>query len=543
MENVGMDNKSLHVQQFRNTLLDSMKDQDKKQHELFPYYDDLLTKTVLDKTVLDSLISRCVLMIEDRDEIIKPATQTERNKVLLDILTKRPYGTFNVLKDVLKESDPYNTDVQELVSRMQCIESCDESISCHDIIFHKHIVQLQKNYMKFVHDVDSKTDIADYLYEKSVLNTEEKEEVCSSSITRHDSNRILYSKLFRKGEDAYTHLVKALRHGQYEDIAFEMENTQVSEHEIQLFQIGMNKLQEREKERDFHAIQTKLEDLTRTHDEVIPNNILEQFERRLKRWKEDDKMYFSTAAEKPVMTKDNMDTDIEFAIRIPDNKINSFIERLVKDWDNGFVDNVFDNRNMNSSTFKKKFINKLNKLDQSKQEELACKHDIKSKDIALGGSCYVGSVDLVRWLISRKSDINYCKEDADPKLEDINIHTNTFDTKKTSTYTMPYVVWPIADAVTGTILPTSDAPTNNKVQTYERTIESTIDDFDSYGVNEKKLIIDGSVIIIDDSDSSSSEESNIYIDSSSGSTSSNSPTKDTVETIKVNIEVDNSFDL
>lgn len=72
-------------------------------------------------------------MIEDRDEIIKPATQTERNKVLLDILIKRPYGTFNVLKDVLKESDPYNTDVQELVSRMQCIESCDESISCHDI--------------------------------------------------------------------------------------------------------------------------------------------------------------------------------------------------------------------------------------------------------------------------------------------------------------------------------------------------------------------------------------------------------------------------
>lgn len=105
-------------------------------------------------------------------------------------------------------------------------------------VFHKHIVQLQKNYMKFVHDVDSKTDIADYLYEKSVLNTEEKEEVCSSSITRHESNRILYSKLFRKGKDAYTHLVKALRHGQYEDIAFEMENTQVSEHEIQLFQIG-----------------------------------------------------------------------------------------------------------------------------------------------------------------------------------------------------------------------------------------------------------------------------------------------------------------
>ncbi|XP_052073712.1 uncharacterized protein LOC127711644 [Mytilus californianus] len=673
--------------------------------------------------VLDNLISRCILMIEDREEIIKPATQSERNKVLLDILTERPYGTFKVFKDVLKESDPYNTDVQELVSRMQFIESCDKNISCHDIVFHEHIVKLQKNYMMFVHDVYSKTDIADYLYETGVLNTEEKEEICSSSITRHESNRILYAKLFRKGEDAYKHLLKALRHGQYEDITSNIENTQVSEHEIQLCQLGMKKLREREKKKDFHVIQTKLEDLTRIHDEVIPYHILEQFERRLKQWKEDDKMFFRTAAEKQVRTSiltencvaivgnsgtgktflshhvsltmmdqgyiiipcespgdirqwfkhgrktifvfddvcgrytlnqqifnewkqrlehikslledncckmmftcrldvykeeqfsslsifktctidlssqelrlsaaerfalakmyfgenagkvtelsekydffpllcslyhkqklqkhinisnffsnpfdvfqnelenlyregdagkmkycslvlcvmfnntlkeemfsikfkksgaviedlldkcelsietsmerlrksletlegtyvvkedgtykiihdklfdflakyfgekmiqlfidhaktgfirerficetvNNMDTDIEFAIRIPDNKMNRFIERLLKDWEDGFVDNVFDNRNMNSSTFKTKFINNLNKLDQSKQEELACKHDIKSKDIALGGSCYVGSVDLVRWLISRKSDINYCKEDG-----------------------------------------------------------------------------------------------------------------------------------
>ncbi|VDI51002.1 Hypothetical predicted protein, partial [Mytilus galloprovincialis] len=75
--------------------------------------------------VLDNLISRCILMIEDREEIIKPTTQRERNKVLLDI--------FHVFKDVLKESDPHNSDVQEFISRMQCTVNSDENMSCHEI--------------------------------------------------------------------------------------------------------------------------------------------------------------------------------------------------------------------------------------------------------------------------------------------------------------------------------------------------------------------------------------------------------------------------
>ncbi|CAG2196780.1 unnamed protein product [Mytilus edulis] len=102
---------------------------DQKHHDLTGYYDELLDNTVLDKMVLDNLISRCIIMIEDREEIIKPTTQRERNKVLLDILTERPYSTFHLFRDVLQKSEPSNSCVQELVMRMMITESRDEHIS------------------------------------------------------------------------------------------------------------------------------------------------------------------------------------------------------------------------------------------------------------------------------------------------------------------------------------------------------------------------------------------------------------------------------
>ncbi|CAG2233075.1 NAB [Mytilus edulis] len=102
---------------------------DEEHHGLTGYYDELLDNTVLDKMVLDNLISRCIIMIEDREEIIKPTTQRERNKVLLDILSERPYPTFQLFKDVLQESEPSNSYVQELVRKMMSTESRDEHIS------------------------------------------------------------------------------------------------------------------------------------------------------------------------------------------------------------------------------------------------------------------------------------------------------------------------------------------------------------------------------------------------------------------------------
>ncbi|CAG2245840.1 unnamed protein product [Mytilus edulis] len=129
--------------------------------------------------------------------------------------------------------------------------------------------------MMFVHGVDSKTDIADHLYQSDVLSTEEKEEICNSSLTQQER---------------------------------------------------MKKLKDRHEKKD----------ILMDHDEIIPKHILEQFEKRLEQWKKDDQQF----------------------------------------------------------------------------EELVCTKDIHNKDKALGGSCYMGTIDLVKWLISRNSDINYCREDG-----------------------------------------------------------------------------------------------------------------------------------
>ncbi|XP_076105811.1 uncharacterized protein LOC143074148 [Mytilus galloprovincialis] len=693
-----------------------IKDQEHHEHhDLTGYYDELLDNTVLDKMVLDNLISRCILMIEDREEIVKPTTQRERNKVLLDILTERPYPTFHLFKDVLQESEPSNSCVKELVKKMMSTESRDAHISWqgHEIVLDKHKVKLQKNYMMFVHGVDSKTDIADHLYQSDVLSTEEKEEICNSSLTQQESNRLLYNKLIRKGGDAYKNLLEAVRHGEYHDVATDMDKTELSDQEIQLCQIGMKKLKDRQEKKDIQM----------NHDEVIPKHILEQFEKRLEQWKKDDQQFVSTEAEKHVMQKvltqssvtlvgnsgtgksfltkhialmmtkhgytvipcskpedigkwfkhgrktlfvfddvcgrytlnqqiytdwkqslehiksllvdkcckiistcrlevykdelfsnlsifkmcnidlssqefklsaaeklalaevyfkentdevkelsekydffpllcslyhkqnlqknvsitsffrnpfevfkdqlvqmygesdagkmqycslvlcvmfnntfteenfspkvkkigaviedlleecelnkgtsikrlkksletlegtyvvkedntykiihdklfdflakyfgekmlqifidhantdfieerflwkitDNMGTEIEFVIRIPDKYINRYIDRLLTDWENGYVYSVCLNRNMDSTTFTENFITRLNQLDLPMQQDLVCTKDIHSKDIALGGSCYMGTITLVKWLISRNSDINYCSEDG-----------------------------------------------------------------------------------------------------------------------------------
>ncbi|CAC5406321.1 unnamed protein product [Mytilus coruscus] len=55
------------------------------------------------------------------------------------------------------------------------------------------------------------------------------------------------------------------------------------------------------KEQNFQMIHTKIAELARTQDEVIPKNVLEDIERRLKQWKEDDEKFVITEAEKQLV--------------------------------------------------------------------------------------------------------------------------------------------------------------------------------------------------------------------------------------------------
>ncbi|CAG2198639.1 unnamed protein product [Mytilus edulis] len=304
-----------------------------KQHGLFPYYDELINQTVLDKMVLDNLISRCILMIEDREEIIKPTTQRERNKVLLDILTDRPY------------------DVND------------------------NAIRMQKNYTLLVNNIVSTTDVTDYLIGEDIMQHEEREEVCASGLTTNESNRRLLDKLLYKDRNGYHQLLKALRHAEYLQIANEVSNTAVTELDQKLYRIGITKFRDRQDSQeemfeDFQFIRSTIEKLASTQDDVIPKNIL---------------------------------------------------ERLLKDWDTGYVCNVSNNTNMNASMFLERFINNLNKLDQSKQEKLACTQDINNTDIALSGSCSMGTVDLEDDYSSLSMSPTVSNQDrsSDRDLEDI----------------------------------------------------------------------------------------------------------------------------
>lgn len=69
------------------------------------FKEELVHSTILDKEVLDNLISRFILTVDDREEIDSFPDQSTRNQKLLELLMHRPYNTFHVLVEVIKESE------------------------------------------------------------------------------------------------------------------------------------------------------------------------------------------------------------------------------------------------------------------------------------------------------------------------------------------------------------------------------------------------------------------------------------------------------
>lgn len=81
------------------------------------FKDKLINSTILDKEVLDNLISKCLLTLDDREEIINCHKQSLRNKKLLKILNHRPYNTLGGLVEAMEESDQKSHSF--LLSKMQ----------------------------------------------------------------------------------------------------------------------------------------------------------------------------------------------------------------------------------------------------------------------------------------------------------------------------------------------------------------------------------------------------------------------------------------
>ncbi|XP_052073290.1 uncharacterized protein LOC127711329 [Mytilus californianus] len=300
-DKVSKSNKSTEIQSLSSSNIGQ------PQQGLPLHLDKVAHITVLDKHVLDNLISKCIIMIEDREEIIKPTTQFERNKVLLEILTERPYDNFQPCKDTLIQLDQCNSDVQELFNRMKIRVKSEEpsSLSQTEIIVNTNTIKLQKNYNVLVHDMDCTTDVVDHLLQSEVLEPEDREEICTLNLTKQESNRRLLAKLVCKDENVYNMFLGALRYASYEQIVDDLENTEVTTHDKELCQIGMVKFRERQRMKEqgqdmISQVNKNLKKIQSELHEVIPGNIRAQMRLQIEDWVLKDRSFVFTRASEHV---------------------------------------------------------------------------------------------------------------------------------------------------------------------------------------------------------------------------------------------------
>ncbi|CAC5412666.1 unnamed protein product [Mytilus coruscus] len=119
-------------------------------------------------------------------------------------------------------------------------------------------------------------------------------------------------------------------------------------------------------------------------------------------------------------SKDDMD---QFITIIPQKYHQMYIQRMIDDWSNGKVQDVFSNINMKIPQFTQKFLSYLNTLDISYQRQLASicddnkvddgndnddNDDYDVCDTALLHCCFIGVYSLVKWCCNHNVNVNRC---------------------------------------------------------------------------------------------------------------------------------------
>ncbi|CAG2229613.1 unnamed protein product [Mytilus edulis] len=198
---------------------------------------EFLHNVTLDTTVLDGLISKCILTIGDREEITKQPSLSERNRMILNILIARPYSTFETLTEELIN---FERSKKDLVSKLKNYD-CPGDISLPSLTtidINNHTIQLQKNFKILVHQLVIGESIADHLISAEILCTEDHGEICAQ-ITKEQKNRLLLTKLMHKDADAFTCFLSVLKEdNSYEELARRIERTEVTNEDKILLQVG-----------------------------------------------------------------------------------------------------------------------------------------------------------------------------------------------------------------------------------------------------------------------------------------------------------------
>ncbi|XP_063437940.1 uncharacterized protein LOC134718983 [Mytilus trossulus] len=248
---------------------------------------DLIQSTILDTDVLDNLISKCILTLDDREEIDSLLDQSNRNQKLLEILMHRPYNTFPDFVETMKKSDQkcHSSLVERMEAKvldkdltLQKAQLTDETTGIKDA------VKLIKWYKIIVHEISiDKTGILDKLFTKDVIDREIHEKLSSVNMTSHEKNRRLLGKLIRKDiSSAFPIFLEVLREDScYKDYAEKIEETHVTQNDLELLNIG-NRIRERKR-----------------------NGMSDLMVDQIEKWKIESKIYVQTRATDVVLSSMN----------------------------------------------------------------------------------------------------------------------------------------------------------------------------------------------------------------------------------------------
>ncbi|CAC5371631.1 unnamed protein product [Mytilus coruscus] len=116
---------------------------------------------------------------------------------------------------------------------------------------------------------------------------------------------------------------------------------------------------------------------------------------------------------------DDKNSNIDFIIEIPDDYLESYLKRFIKDWSAGKVTDVSSNNNMEDSSFRQQLLQYLLQLDKPQQVILANTKDtvIPKENYGSGNTpliltCYDGYTDMVQWLLHNDVDVDQCRDDG-----------------------------------------------------------------------------------------------------------------------------------
>ncbi|CAC5424870.1 unnamed protein product [Mytilus coruscus] len=196
------------------------------QHMIHPYYHELVNNTTLDGSVLDCLISKGVISLEEREKVKRCPNQSARNKMIIDLLMNRPYNVRDTLIDALRNSGLQNSCLIERIINTK-VDEATKNLKRSEI--NECTIRLEKNYFMLVQQITSLENVIDSLISSEVLSIDDSKDIMSTA-NLSDQIRELIGKI--RNQTAYEHFLCALRHDEVnEQLAKVLETTEVSEEE------------------------------------------------------------------------------------------------------------------------------------------------------------------------------------------------------------------------------------------------------------------------------------------------------------------------